>query len=97
MELLVILGVLAAVIATYAVVEDNKRQKREFEEFFLLDLPVLEPVKKKAPAKKAAKKAAKKPVKKATKKAAKKPVKKAAKKAKKKPQPKKKKRASVIK
>lgn len=93
MELLVILGVLAAVIATYAVVEDNKRQKREFEEFFLLDLPVLEPVKKKAPAKKAAKK----PVKKATKKAAKKPVKKAAKKAKKKPQPKKKKRASVIK
>lgn len=93
MELLVILGVLAAVIATYAVVEDNKRQKREFEEFFLLDLPVLEPVKKKAPAKKAAKK----PVKKAIKKAAKKPVKKAAKKAKKKPQPKKKKRASVIK
>jgi hypothetical protein len=93
MELLVILGVLAAVIATYALVEDNKRQKREFEEFFLLDLPVLEPVKKKAPAKKAAKK----PVKKATKKAAKKPVKKAAKKAKKKPQPKKKKRASVIK
>ena len=93
MELLVILGVLAAVIATYAIVEDNKRQKREFEELFLLDLPVLEPVKKKAPAKKAAKK----PVKKAVKKAAKKPVKKAAKKAKKKPQPKKKKRASVIK
>lgn len=89
MELLVILGVLAAVIATYAIVEDNKRQKREFEELFLLDLPVLEPVKKKAPAKKAAKK----PVKKT----AKKPVKKAAKKAKKKPQPKKKKRASVIK
>ena len=93
MELLVILGVLAAVIATYAIVEDNKRQKREFEELFLLDLPVLEPVKKKAPAKKAAKK----PVKKTAKKAAKKPVKKAAKKAKKKPQPKKKKRASVIK
>lgn len=89
MELLVILGVLATVIAVYAIVEDNKRQKREFEELFLLDLPVLEPVKKKAPAKKAAKK----PVKKT----AKKPVKKAAKKAKKKPQPKKKKRASVIK
>lgn len=93
MELLVILGLLAVSIAIIAVKEDKKR-KEEFKQVLLLDLPVLESVKKKAPAKKAAKK---KPVKKAAKKAAKKPVNKAVKKVKKKPQPKKKKRASVIK
>lgn len=94
MELLAILGLLAVGITIIAVKEDRARQEKEYREILLLDLPKLEPVKKKAPVKKAAKKAAKKPAKK---KPAKKAVKKAAKKAKKKPQPKKKKRASVSK
>ena len=90
MELLAILGLLAVGITIIAVKEDRARQDKEYREILLLDLPKLEPVKKKAPVKKAAKKAAKKLAKK-------KPVKKAVKKAKKKPQPKKKKRASVSK
>ena len=93
MELLVILGLLAVGIAIIAIKEDKARQVKELEQVFLLDLPKIEPVKKKAPAKKKpAKKAAKK---KTAKKAA--PKKAAKKAAKKKPQPKKKKRASVIK